>query len=99
MTKTFGLMLASALFAAPLYAQDGYYEEEPAAVQKEVQREASQPADVQQAATAAATEASAPAASNEGPKFTVAGEVEFEANTDYKKVDPRDETNNNAEEN
>ena len=68
MTKTFGLMLASALFAASLYAQDGYYEEEPAAVQKEVQREASQPADVQQAATAAATEASAPAASNEGPK-------------------------------
>lgn len=98
MTKTFGLILASAFVAAPLFAQDGYYEEEPAA-QEEVQQQESQPAEAQQAATAAATEASAPAAASEGPKFSIAGEVEFEANTDYKKVDPRDETNNNAEEN
>ena len=58
-----------------------------------------QEAEEQQAASAAAAEVTAPAASNNGPKFVVAGEVEFEANTDYKKVDPRDETNNNAEEN
>lgn len=34
---------------------------------------------------------------SKGPQFSVAGEVEFEANTHFKQVDPRDEVTNNGQ--
>lgn len=36
-------------------------------------------------------------AKGEGPAFNVSGSVEFEANTHFKQVDPRSETDNNAQ--
>ena len=38
-------------------------------------------------------------AKGEGPAFNVSGSVEFEANTHFKQVDPRSETDNNAQDN
>lgn len=61
MNKKIGLILASSLAAAPLFAEE--------------------------------------ASSSSGPQFSVAGEVEFEANTHFKQVDPRDGVNNNAQDN
>lgn len=51
------------------------------------------------ASSLAATPLFAEDAANSGPQFSVAGEVEFEANTHFKQVDPRDDVFENGEDN